>query len=43
VAHISFGYDNRELLMALLKRGKSISTGKFDNIEKVELHIEELI
>jgi hypothetical protein len=43
IAHISFAYDNKELIQLLMKRGKIIIAGKFTKLKEINLKIDELI
>ncbi len=42
VAHISFAFDNKELLEALISRGSLITEGKFDKLAKINDKIDRM-
>ncbi len=42
IAHISFAFDNKKLLAALIQRGKLITAGKFEKLAKVNASIDRM-
>ena len=42
IAHISFAFDNKELLQALIERGTLITKGAFDKLAKVNEKIDKM-
>jgi hypothetical protein len=43
IAHISFAYDNKEMIELLLKRGALIVKGKFSKLAEINKKIDDLI
>jgi len=43
IAHISFAFDNKEIIELLLKRGVIIVDGKFTKLKEINQKIDELI
>jgi hypothetical protein len=42
IAHISFAFDNKKLIAALMKRGSLITSGKFDKLDSVNEKIDQM-
>lgn len=43
IAHISFAFDNKELLQALIARGSLITAGKFDKLRECNQKIDKMV
>lgn len=43
IASIHFGFDNKDVLSLLIKRGELITKGKFDDLHKVNKKLEQII
>lgn len=43
IAHITFAYDNKELIKLLLKRGKIIAAGKFKKLKDMNLKVDKCL
>ena len=43
IASIQFGFDNKDVLSLLIKRGELITKGKFDDLHKVNKKLEQII
>jgi hypothetical protein len=43
IASIQFGFDNKDILSLLIKRGELITKGKFDDLHKVNKKLEQVV
>lgn len=43
IASIQFGFDNKDILSLLIKRGEQITKGKFDDLHKVNKKLEQVV